>query len=88
MGLAAVLLVQGAYQAGPLTASLPFLSVVEPTVGVAIGVLLFHEHIAVGRGALVSEAAGVVLVLRGSWVVTRSTSVAAVDERIAGRGAQ
>ena len=88
VGLAAVLLVQGAYQAGPLTASLPFLSVVEPTVGVAIGVLLFHEHIAVGRWALVSEVAGVVLVLRGIWVVTRSTSVAGLDERVAGRGGQ
>jgi hypothetical protein len=30
VGLTAVVLVQGAYQAGPLTSSLPFLSVVEP----------------------------------------------------------
>jgi drug/metabolite transporter (DMT)-like permease len=88
VGLAAVMLIQGAYQAGPLTASLPFLSVVEPTVGVAIGVLLFHEHVAVEGWALVSEAVGVVLVMRGTWVVTRSTPVSGVDERVAGRGAQ
>jgi len=88
VGLAAVVLVQGAYQAGPLTSSLPFLSVVEPTVGVAIGVLLFHEHVAVQGWALASEAAGVVLVMRGIWSVTRTTSVAGVGERVAGRGAQ
>jgi hypothetical protein len=86
VGLAAVVLVQGAYQAGPLTASLPFLSVVEPTVGVAIGVLLFHEHVAVEGWAPASEAVGLALVMRGIWVVARSTVVTGADGRVAGRG--
>ena len=86
VGLTAVVLVQGAYQAGPLTSSLPFLSVVEPAVGVAIGVLLFHEHVAAEGWALASEAVGLVLVTRGIWVVARSTLVAGADKWVAGRG--
>jgi drug/metabolite transporter (DMT)-like permease len=86
VGLAAVVLVQGAYQAGPLTASLPFLSVVEPAVGVVIGVLLFHEHVAMDGWALASEMVGIVLVMRGIWVVARSALVTGPDEWVAGRG--
>jgi drug/metabolite transporter (DMT)-like permease len=86
VGLTAVVLVQGAYRAGPLTASLPFLSVVEPAVGVAIGILLFHEHVSVEGWALASEAVGLVLVTRGIWVVARSALVTGADEWVAGRG--
>src|SRR5439155_299608 len=44
VGGAAVLLVQSAYQAGPLSASLPVIMVVEPLASVGIGTYLCHEH--------------------------------------------
>lgn len=50
LGTAGLLLSQLAFQAGPLTASLPAMSTVDPLLSVAIGVLVYDEH--VRRGPL------------------------------------
>jgi len=78
-GAVAVVVVQSAFAAAPLTASLPVLMVVEPLASVAIGVALFHEHLATGLGAAMGEVTGLVLVavgvawLAGSALVTGET---------------
>ncbi|HET7329079.1 MAG TPA: DMT family transporter [Nocardioidaceae bacterium] len=63
-----LLLIQSAYQAGPLAASLPVVNTVELTVAVTIGVVLFNEGIADGLlrraiavAALACVLAGIVL---------------------------
>jgi drug/metabolite transporter (DMT)-like permease len=51
MSVAAILglvLVQSAYEAGPLAASMPVVDAVDPTVSVILGIALFHEHIRSG----------------------------------------
>jgi drug/metabolite transporter (DMT)-like permease len=51
MSVAAILglvLVQSAYEAGPLAASMPVVDAVDPTVSVILGIALFHEHIRTG----------------------------------------
>jgi drug/metabolite transporter (DMT)-like permease len=70
-GAVALLLGQTAYQAGPLTSSLPAITIADPIVGTALGVLAFSETIAAGPGtlpiataALVAVAAGVVALAR------------------------
>jgi drug/metabolite transporter (DMT)-like permease len=44
-GALGMLLCQSAFQAGPLRASLPLLTIVDPVVSIVIGVTLFHERI-------------------------------------------
>lgn len=54
LGTAGLILAQLAFQAGPLTASLPAMSTVDPLLSVAIGVLVYDEHMRRGplSGAL------------------------------------
>jgi drug/metabolite transporter (DMT)-like permease len=45
LGAAGLFLTQVAFQAGPLAASLPAISTVDPLASVAIGVLVYDEHL-------------------------------------------
>jgi hypothetical protein len=69
-----MLLAQSAFQAAPLDASLPVLTVVDPLVSVAIGALGFGEAMAASAPALLAEMAGVALLVAG---VVRLRGVAA-----------
>jgi drug/metabolite transporter (DMT)-like permease len=65
------LLVQNSFQAGPLSAAVPVVSVVEPLASVVTGATLFHEHIAAHRGAPAVEAAALAVSFAGILMVTR-----------------
>ena len=56
VGAVTLSLTQHAYRAGPLSGSLPALTVSEPAASVAIGALAFHEHLAHSPGAVLLEA--------------------------------
>jgi drug/metabolite transporter (DMT)-like permease len=56
---------QAAFQAGELKWSLPLLTVVEPLSAIAIGQLLFGEHIASTSWAIAGEVIGMVAVIAG-----------------------
>ncbi len=45
VGAGGQLLTQLAFQAGPITASLPAISTVDPLLSVLIGVLVYHERL-------------------------------------------
>ena len=45
VGVVGMVLTQSAFQAGPLRASLPPLTVVDPIVSAIIGITAFHEHV-------------------------------------------
>lgn len=72
---AGLLLVQSAYQAGPLAISLPVIDAVEPTVAVVIAVAIFSEHVNVSAGALAVTAVGIAALLTGIVVLDRSPLV-------------
>jgi hypothetical protein len=77
LGAAGLFLTQAAFQAGPLTASLPAISTVDPLLSVAIGVFVYDEHLR--RGPL----AGLVLLgllLLLATAVIRLGKVEAVAE--------
>jgi len=76
------LLAQSAFQAGPLAASLPMLTIVDPVVAAAIGVLAFGEHLAAGSLALLAELASVVALVVGVFGLARSPLV--THEAVAG----
>ena len=44
-GATGLLLNQVAFRAGPLTASLPAIATVDPLLSIALGIVVFHEHI-------------------------------------------
>jgi drug/metabolite transporter (DMT)-like permease len=75
-GLAALLLTQGAYNAGSLRLSLPTMTVAQPLVAVAIGLAMFHEGISTSPVALLFEVLGISLSLYGVFALTRSSAIA------------
>lgn len=68
-------LAQLAYQAGPLTASLPALTVTEPLVALLAAGPVFGETLAPGLGAHTGQVAGVAMLLAGLVVLARSEAV-------------
>jgi len=74
----AAIAVQSAFQAGPLKASMPSLIAIEPMVSIAIGVLLFHEHLVTHLTQVPVVMLAFVAVAVGIVVLARSPLVAAV----------
>lgn len=70
-GIAAVLLLENALQAGPLAASQPALTIGDATVSLVLGVFLFDESIRLGWW-LLPGCAGVALVFAGVLVLARA----------------
>ncbi|MGH9128157.1 MAG: hypothetical protein ACRDY2_04125, partial [Acidimicrobiales bacterium] len=60
-GLASLVIAQSAFQAGPLRASLPILSVLDPVVSILIGALAFGEAIATSPARRAGEVVGLVV---------------------------
>jgi drug/metabolite transporter (DMT)-like permease len=80
VGAAGLFLVANAFQAGPLAAIQPSLTIAEPLVSTVLGVLLFREHLRHGPGDVVAEA-GLLAVMVVSVVVLARSPVVAVDVR-------
>lgn len=80
VGALGLFLVSNAFHAGPLAASQPGLTVVEPLVAALLGVLLFGEHVRHRPAELVLEAA-LVVVLAASVVSLARSPVVAADVR-------
>jgi hypothetical protein len=63
VGGASLLLTQLAYRAGPLSQSLPALSITDPAVSIAVGALAFREQFAHGLSPVTVEVLGFTLML-------------------------
>ncbi|WP_435972012.1 DMT family transporter [Streptomyces sp. Qhu_M48] len=70
-GIAALLLLEHAMQGGPLVASQPALTLGDATVSLALGVLLYEEHVRAGWW-LLPQLAGVALIVLGVFALARS----------------
>lgn len=70
-----LLLAQSAFEAAPLAASLPVMTVAEPLTGIAFGAGVYGEHLNLGASLLPVELGGVVLVVLGVFLVARSPLV-------------
>ncbi|RRQ71699.1 hypothetical protein CQW39_33220 [Streptomyces griseofuscus] len=86
-GVAAVLLLENALQAGPLAAAQPALTIGDAVVSLALGIALFHERIRTGWW-LVPEACGALMIVAGVLVLSRAVQritvvPAAAEEEIA-----
>lgn len=76
-----LLLIQSAFQAGPLSASMPVIDTVEPLVAVACGVTLFDESVRRGPVAVAVTLLGGALVLAGIWLLDTSPMLRSLHER-------
>ncbi len=76
-----LMLIQSAFQEGPLAASLPVIDAVEPAVAVAIGILLFDEALASETWRLVAAGVGAALAVVGIWTLDTAPTVQALHEQ-------
>lgn len=76
-----VMLIESAYQVGPLAASMPMIDSVEPLVAIAIGVTLFGERMRTTPLALGGAAVGLVLFVTGILLLDTSPVTHALQNR-------
>lgn len=65
-------LVQSAFSAGPLHASLPAITAAEPLAGMTLGVLVFGDIVHVTPWLLALQAAGIAAMVTGTVLVARA----------------
>ena len=68
-------LMQSAYEAGSLSASLPPMMIGEPVIGMLIGIVALNEQLDTSTGALAWEAFGALVMIWGTWLLARSPLV-------------
>ncbi len=78
LGAAGLLLNQLAFQAGPITASLPATATTDPLLSIVIGVLIYDEHIR--RGPIAGATLAALLLLMGAAVIQLARSEAVGDQ--------
>ena len=71
-GAATMLLAAHALASGPLAASQPGFTILDPLTASLLGVFLFGEHIRTGAGALAGEALALAAVIAGAATLSRS----------------
>jgi hypothetical protein len=72
VGAVSVLLAQNAFDCAPLTSSLPAISIMEPLVGIVLGVALFDAHVRTSWPALIVAGASLALMFTGAYFVSRA----------------
>jgi hypothetical protein len=72
VGAATMLLASHALAAGPLAASQPGFTILDPLSASLLGVFLFGEHIRTGGMDLVGEALALAIIFAGAWTLSHS----------------
>jgi hypothetical protein len=79
VGAATMLLASHALAAGPLAASQPGFTVLDPLSASLLGLFLFGEHIQTGVVSLVGEALALALIFAGAWTLSHSCLIRGED---------
>jgi hypothetical protein len=74
-GALAMFVASNAFQAGTLAASQPGLTIVDPVVSSALGVVLFSEYLRHGPADLVGEAVALLVLVASVVLLSRSPLV-------------
>jgi multidrug transporter EmrE-like cation transporter len=83
-----LLLIQSAFQQGPLAASMTVLDATEPVVAVTVGMTVFGEAIHTGWPVSAITVAGLAVVTAGIVTLDSSPLVAALHDRRFGGGGE
>jgi drug/metabolite transporter (DMT)-like permease len=70
--LLAVWLMESAFNAAPLHASLPAITAAEPVVGILLGVIVFGDEVRISPETIALQAGGIVALLAGVILVARA----------------
>jgi drug/metabolite transporter (DMT)-like permease len=73
-GIVGLWLMQNAFSAGPLHASLPTIAAGEPVAGIVLGIVVFGDRIQISPGMLAIEAGGIAALIVGAVAVARSSA--------------
>ena len=73
-GIVGLWLMQNAFSAGPLHASLPAIAAGEPVAGIVLGIVVFGDRIQISSGLLAIEAGGIAALIVGVVLVARSSA--------------
>jgi drug/metabolite transporter (DMT)-like permease len=73
-GIVGIWLMQNAFSAAPLHASLPAIAAGEPIAGIALGIVVFGDRVQITPGLLAIEAGGVAALIVGVIAVARSSA--------------
>src|SRR6476660_3957803 len=84
-GAATMLLAAHALASGPLAASQPGFTILDPLAASLLGVFLFGEHIRTDAGALAGEALALAVVIAGAAALSRSSLLAGENAPAAGQ---
>src|SRR6478735_6738733 len=79
-GAATMLLAAHALAVGPLAASQPGFTIVDPLTASLLGVFLFGEHIQTGPAALAGEALALAVVIAGATTLSHSCLILGEDQ--------
>jgi drug/metabolite transporter (DMT)-like permease len=71
-GIVGIWLMQNAFSAAPLRASLPAIAAGEPLAGMALGIVVFGDRVQMSAGLLATEAGGIAALIIGVVAVARS----------------
>jgi drug/metabolite transporter (DMT)-like permease len=77
VGLIGFWLMESAFSAGPLHASLPAITAGEPVIGIALGIVVFSDRLHTSPGLIALQAAGLVALVCGVILVARGPALAA-----------
>jgi drug/metabolite transporter (DMT)-like permease len=73
-GILGIWLMQNAFSAAPLHASLPAVAAGEPLAGIALGIVVFGDRVQITPGMLAIEAGGIAALIVGVVAVARSSA--------------
>jgi drug/metabolite transporter (DMT)-like permease len=79
VGAATMLLASHALAAGPLAASQPGFTILDPLSASLLGVFLFGEHIRTGVVELAGEALALAIIVAGAWTISHSCLILGAD---------
>lgn len=74
-------LMQSAFNAAPLHASLPGITAAEPVTGMLLGVIVFGDVVRISPGLLALQAAGIVALVTGVILVARAPALSSLRPR-------
>jgi drug/metabolite transporter (DMT)-like permease len=73
-GIVGIWLMQNAFSAAPLHASLPAIAAGEPIAGIALGIVVFGDRVQITPGLLAIEAGGIAALIVGVIAVARASA--------------
>jgi drug/metabolite transporter (DMT)-like permease len=81
-GAVGILLMQSAFNSGPLHASLPTITAGEPVAGILLGILIFGDRVALAPEDLALQAGGIFTLVLGVVLVARAPALTGLRKAV------